>query len=343
VGRHLNRNWKLQVRDIIFVALIGFFFVILYCRECLSDPILFLKAGTFSSTIWLVMWFGNGLINDWIDSKVSWLENPAKRLVLAIIGYTIYPVAGMYLVVVFFNWLWDFNQNVTSYLISAVVITFIIASFLSGRQFFISWRQLAVNEEKMKKEAMISRYESLKNQVNPHFLFNSLNALTTLIHQNQDEAAKFVKQLSNVYRYVLDIKDMEVVPLKNELEFLSSYAFMQKTRHNDGLIIDSQVDDSRNLCIVPLSLQMLVENAIKHNEISLENPLKIEVYVENDYLVVSNNLQKRQPRETGGSSIGLENIEKRYQFLTKNPVIIKDGPDKFTAKIPLLTISDSDD
>jgi len=170
-------------------------------------------------------------------------------------------------------------------------------------------------------------------------LFNSLNALTTLIYQNQEEATKFVKQLSKVYRYVLDIKDQEVIALSKELEFLSSYTFMQKTRHNDGLFIDVQVP-SNDACIVPLSLQMLVENAIKHNEISKENPLKVNIFTDNDYLVVSNNLQKRPPREAGSSSIGLENIKNRYQFLTDNPVSVEDGPENFIVRIPLLHISD---
>ena len=340
MGAHTHKKRRKLIIEIFLVAFAGFAMIGLFCWECMFDPILFLKSGTFSSTIWIAMWFGNGLINDWINSYVSWLENPIKRLILAIVGYTIYPIVGMYLIVLFFNWLWGFNQESTSYLISAVVITFIIASFMSARQFFIAWRQLAVNQEKMKKEAVTSRYESLKNQVNPHFLFNSLNALTTLIYQNQDEAAKFVKQLSKVYRYVLDIKDHEVVSVSKEVEFLSSYTFMQKTRHTNGLFIHVDVDVDTNVKIVPLSLQMLVENAIKHNEISIENPLTVSIFIENDYLVVSNNLQKRTPKETSTSSIGLDNIKKRYQFLTNKDVSVEEGPDNFVVRIPLLHISD---
>ena len=148
---HYHKKRSKLILEVVLVALAGYPMIILFCYDCMFDLVLFLKAGTFSSTIWIVMWFGNGLINKWIDSKVSWLENPVKRLVLAIIGYTIYPIVGMYLVVVFFNWLWGFKQETTSYLITAVLITFVIATFMSARQFFISWRQLAVNEEKMKR------------------------------------------------------------------------------------------------------------------------------------------------------------------------------------------------
>jgi LytS/YehU family sensor histidine kinase len=292
------------------------------------------------------MWFGNAFITDYLDSKVSWLTNPVKRLILGIIAYIVYPIIGMFAVTWIFYNLWGFNSDGATlvgslkYGIPAVIITFLIVSFISAHKFFISWRQLAVNEEKVKKEAVVSQYESLKNQVNPHFLFNSLNVLNTLIYKDQDEAAKFVKQLSNVYRYVLDVKDQELVSLDQEIEFIRSFAFMQQTRHTTGLDIAIQTPENSSIKVVPLSLQMLVENAIKHNEISEENPLKISIRADQDYIIVSNNLQKRATKEDGRISIGLENIRSRYKFLTDQPVIVNEGPEYFSVKIPVLNLKE---
>jgi len=337
------------LKSVLIVAFAGFPMAFLFCPDCLSLSRIdvFLKAGIYSSSIWLVMWFGNQFITEYIDSKVSWLKSPVKRLILGILSYTIFPIVGMFVVTWVFYYIWGFNSDVTTlagtlkYGIPAVIITFLIASFLSAHKFFISWRQLAVNEEKVKKEVVVSQYESLKNQVNPHFLFNSLNVLTTLIYKDQDEAAKFVGQLAKVYRYVLDVKDKELVSLDLEIEFIRSYAFMQQLRHDSGLDISIHTPDNSAIKVVPLSLQMLVENAIKHNEISVENPLRIDIQVDQDYIIVSNNLQERVAKEDGRVSIGLDNIKSRYNFLSDQPVVVNDGPEYFSVKIPVLTLEEA--
>ncbi len=335
------------IKEFIIVALVGFPMAFLFCRSCLSfsNIELLLKLGIYSSTIWIVMWFGNYYISELIDSKVSWLKNPVKRLVLGIIAYIVYPIVGMYIVTWIFYYLWNFNSDVTTlagtlkYGIPAVIITFLIASFLSARQFFIAWRQLAVNEEKIKKEAISSKYESLKNQVSPHFLFNSLNVLTTLVYEDQDLAAEFIKKLANVYRYVLDMKDKEVVKLETEIEFLESYAFLQKIRHTEGLEFEIDLPESHSIMVAPLAIQMLVENAIKHNAISKEKPLKIRIWMDKSgYIIVSNNLAKKQVRQGTPSHIGLENIRERFRFLSDKPVIVENTGKEFIVKIPALTM-----
>ena len=289
------------------------------------------------------MWKGNEAISDLLDLRWNWLENPVKRVISGISAMIVYPLTAMFAINLFFSWLWGWNIDGTTlegflnYGLIAVIFTFLISSFLNARRFFLSWRQLAINEEKIKREAITSRYESLKNQVNPHFLFNSLNALTSLVYEDQDLAAKFIKQLSNVYRYVLESKDKELVPLKEEIEFLNSYCFMLKTRHQSGLEIAVNLNGVEGKFIAPLALQMLVENAIKHNQVEKASPLRVNVFEDGGFVVVENNLQKKisTRREEG---IGLSNIRSRYEFLTDLAVEVHEDDAMFTVKIPLLDI-----
>jgi LytS/YehU family sensor histidine kinase len=211
-------------------------------------------------------------------------------------------------------------------------ITLVITVILTSRSFLLNWRQTAIDAEKFKRESTVAKFESLRNQVNPHFLFNSLNALTNLVYEDQDKAAKFIKQLSEVYRYLLETRDLEIVPLSEETRFLDSYLFLQKIRFGEKLKVTVSLDDE-SCMVAPLVLQMLVENAIKHNEISEEHPLNIRLYLDGDYLVVENSLQKKSTMAGGSPGIGLDNICKRYEFLTEKKVEIHQN-NLFTVRLP---------
>jgi LytS/YehU family sensor histidine kinase len=201
--------------------------------------------------------------------------------------------------------------------------------------FFKNWKEAAVQQEKLKREQLALQYETLKSQVNPHFLFNNLNSLTSLISSNPGKAIDFVKKLSEVYRYVLDQKDQELVRLETEMEFVNSYIFLQKIRFGENLEV--QIGKfPKNVLVIPLSIQMLVENAIRHNEISDRNPLKIHINSDDKpYLTIENRLQKKSGSE--GTGLGLQNIVDRYAFFSEKKVIISEGQEKFAVSIPLLT------
>jgi LytS/YehU family sensor histidine kinase len=202
--------------------------------------------------------------------------------------------------------------------------------------FLRSWRQAELNMEKLKNERLSSQYEALKNQVNPHFLFNSLNALTSLVYENQDQAAHFIQQLSKVYRYVLDNREKEMVSLETELHFVESYLFLQKIRYGVNLKHTIKAENRNLYKVAPLSVQMLIENAIKHNVISNEEPLEIKVSIDEEgYLVTRNNLQvKNIINEYSG--IGLENIKARYQYFTNRKIIVEKTQNEFIVKLPLI-------
>jgi len=188
----------------------------------------------------------------------------------------------------------------------------------------------------LQEENIISQFETLKSQVNPHFLFNSLNVLSSLIFIDQNKAGKFVRQLSKVYRYVLEHKDRDKITLKDELPFIESYVYLLKTRFDKNLMVDIKIEkDNYQHKIAPMVIQLLVENAIKHNIISSQKPLSIKIFIENEYLIISNNLQLKSSREIS-SKTGLDNIRKRYEYLTNTKVLIEDTPEFFKVEIPLL-------
>lgn len=199
----------------------------------------------------------------------------------------------------------------------------------------VEYYQSGQLKEQKKQVIRISRqHESLKSQISSHFLFNSLNVLTGLIEENSEKAQEFVGDLSSVYRYVLEQKDKEWVPLEEEIEFCRTYMELVQKRYEDGLSFEIDNDLPKDYLIAPLTLQILIENCIKHNRISSEEPLYIKVYKEDDYLVVKNNLQlKKQLKQSTGK--GLEHIQSQYQNFENRVEIIQDE-NNFTVKIPFI-------
>jgi len=190
--------------------------------------------------------------------------------------------------------------------------------------------------ERFKKENAESQFESLRAQVNPHFLFNSLNTLSSLIYENQEKAEAFIRELSDVYRYILENRGVERIELQKEMEVAKSYIYLVQLRFDKNLKIT--VDIPRkwfSKFIAPLTVQMLIENAVKHNIISERKPLWVEIIVENEMLIVKNNLQKKESKVTS-NQMGLSNIKSRYGYLTNVPVEILETGEEFIVKIPLI-------
>jgi LytS/YehU family sensor histidine kinase len=190
---------------------------------------------------------------------------------------------------------------------------------------------------KVQKENLQTRFDVLKQQVNPHFLFNSLNVLTSLIRVEPDLAEKFTEQLAKVYRYVLENKDNELVALSTELDFLDAYVFLLNIRFMDKLSVNVDVPDHRKSAeVIPLAVQLLIENAIKHNSMSKKSPLVIDIFIdEKCNLNVVNNLQEREAR-INSTGVGLKNIENRYKLLNNSTPEFFKTESQFIARIPLV-------
>lgn len=295
------------------------------------------KVGALNISFWLVLWIGNGYLSDWLDHKISWHERPGTRFTAGIVIMLAYTLASVWILVVFFREVVGLNagSGYNTMLYCAMLITILISMFMTSRSFLFNWRQAAVDAEQLKRESVRAQYESLRNQVNPHFLFNSLNALSNLVYQDPDKAARFIKQLADVYRYVLDTRDREVVKLEEELEFLKAYFFLQQIRFGEKLKMDVQVMN-RDGGVAPLALQMLVENAIKHNIIADAQPLSVSVTERDGRIWVSNTLQKRSTPDEEGSGLGLDNIRRRYSFLSGKPVEVMTEGGIFSVGLPVL-------
>ncbi len=288
---------------------------------------------------------GNGYLDDYLDRLVRWVDQPLKRLVLSIAVMFVYSAATIFIIeFVVGKLVWEARCDCTltwqeyylPNLYFPLGITVLITSFLNSRKFLLEWRRSAIEAERFKSEYLASQYQSLKDQMNPHFLFNSLNTLTYLVYENQDQAAQFIKKLSEVYRYVLDTREREVVPVDEEIAFVRAYIFLQKIRFEHALQVEIVVPPETTFQLPPLALQMLLENAIKHNELSEERPLRITIWLEGEaYLVVENNWQPKEIRETS-SGIGLANIRARYAYLSEAEVVVADEQQHFTVKLPLL-------
>lgn len=329
-----------RIKGFLILLLLSVATFYAFCRSCWSFEYFPWEGLLQSATIWLLLGYGNSIISSWLDSKFSWILQTFKRFATGFLAMVSYTTVAVYAQALLFS-LWFDNTYVGSEnfyysFVTALLITTMMMAIGLGRSFLFSWRQSAINEEKLKRENIQSRFETLKNQVNPHFLFNSFNVLTELVYQDQDKAAQFIQQLSAVYRYVLEKREQEVVSVDDELGFLEKYMFLQQIRFQEGLVFEVNVL-SRDARIPPMSLQLLVENAIKHNIVSEDDPLRIQVLEEDGYIEVKNNIQEKRLQEAS-SGVGLANIEERYKYLSEKEVKISKTEKIFSVKIPLLTI-----
>ena len=228
------------------------------------------------------------------------------------------------------------NERPSNYIVS-VVITFVVTLAIHAIYFYKAYQENKVKEQKIIAGTASAQFESLKNQIDPHFLFNSLNVLSSLIEENPESAQKFTTSLSKVYRYVLEQKDKELVSVAEELKFAKTYMNLLKMRFENSITFEiPEGFDNEEAKVVPLSLQLLLENCIKHNVVSEAKPLHVKISIENNQLVVKNNLQKKEVL-SDRKGVGLQNIVNRYAILTKRTVLVEENEQEFKIFLPILT------
>lgn len=301
----------------------------------------------FSIIISITVWEGNLIIDRLFGKKLSWITHTFKRTVIQL------PINVLYSVVLIYSGMWIYNNFIcvlppqmaeTLFFISTIVGTLFSIILLAveiSYNFLQQWKNSLIEVEKYKTLSLQAQLQNLKNQVNPHFLFNNLSVLSSLVYKDQDKAVSFISQLSKVYRYLLDNNNQELICLKDEIEFINSYLFLLKIRFDESVNFKININDSAlKKMIPPMALQILIENTIKHNESSVERPLNVEIIGTDEYLEVRNNLQLRS-NEIESSGTGLSNINKRYKFYTSAEIEIYKDATTFSVKIPLLALYES--
>ncbi len=346
--RQPNRAlWRQVIGLVVLCPLIALF----YSPPPWQDPKGYAISLAYSYCYFIGLWLANGYTASLLNFRVGWDKHPLRRLLLTV---GISMLASLLVIVGvsegFAVLLWHrtpgstLRHNFVAQAAFPLLFTVVISLFLHSRSFLMAWREATVRAERLEKETAVARLDSLRRQVDPHFLFNSLNALTSLVEEDDPaRAVRFIRQLSQVYRYVLDSQSQELVPLADELQFAESYIFLQKTRLDEALQVEMAVPPPTafaGLYLPPLALQLLLENALKHNTAYQADPLRLRVAVDATArtLTVRNTLRPRRlaPDETSGR--GLANLRARYGFLTSLPVAAGPVGAEFVVVLPLLVI-----
>lgn len=338
LNRYSTRGFLISLAGMLLLALLITFLIFDSYGEGFR---LFMISYVWAVAICVTQWLGNSYIYGLLDKRYSWQEHLLKRAIfgsLAIIAYS--ALAYLVVQVIMFRLVYGALPDNpiywvlrTSYI--AIFISFIVSLIFVAVGFFENWKKSLLEAERFKAEMLMYKYEALQNQINPHFLFNSFNVLSDLVFEDQEKAVDFIKQLSHLFRYVLESRDKELVPIKEELEFIEAYSYLLQTRFEDKLSIHLDFEAREEEMVVPMTLQLLIENCVKHNEISASKPLKIEIVRKGDTLVVENNLQLKA---VGGDSkkTGLSNIRQQYRYFTDREIGIKKRERSFSVEVPVI-------
>ena len=292
----------------------------------------------------MLLYFVNAGLFIYLDQVYKNDRFTKKRLLVGFLSSFVISIAIIFLLRIFEDVLiegrtfeeFTDRENAANYLV-AIVITLIVTLVFHAFYFYKAYNENRVKEQKVIAGTANAKFESLKNQIDPHFLFNSLNVLSSLIEENQENAQRFTTSLSKIYRYVLEQKDKELVTLEEELAFAKTYMNLLKMRFENSISYElPEKYDYPEAKVVPLSLQLLLENTIKHNVVSEQKPLHIKIYLEDNYLIVENNLQKKEVLQDR-RGVGLQNIVDRYALISERKVLIEENNHFFKIKIPILT------
>jgi len=270
--------------------------------------------------------------------RYPWERFPVKHIILEVVGISSLTMAfgfSLYTVEIRLKLMEPAEQLWLEILVT-LLITYLVTGIYEMVYFYRQWIMNFSRSVRLEKDSIEAKYEILKTQINPHFLFNSLNSLTSIVDKNP-RAVDYIQDLSEFLRYILGSRDKDLVYLRDELKVLNHYYELQKSRFQENLLISIDIPEKYHLyTLPPLVLQMLVENCIKHNIISSEKPLKITISVSNESIVVKNNLQRKG--DVVSTRQGLKNISDRYRYFTSREGSIKETKNEYIVSMPLLIV-----
>lgn len=333
-GRNYWREYLIRYTSIILVAIVTTWFELDYHYGDGG----FLSAFLISFIRTALIWNGSMLIIQYSVTRYSMFRDTFRIIVFQVVALAVYVLLVEWGEIITIEYLLKINlSNAEKFNLVGVslLITFMISSIYAATSFFIQWKENLLRAKALEKANLEARYDTLRNQVNPHFLFNSLNTLIMLVNDNP-VATKYVESMAEIMRYMLQSGNREVVYLEEEINVALEYVFIQQKRFGDKLVVNVDIPrEYYRYAIPPLSLQMLLENAIKHNEVSREYPLQVSVYVSSGkYLVIENSVKPKTGKEPS-TGVGLDNIRNRYLYLTGEGISVKNENGKFMVSLPL--------
>lgn len=340
-AQKLNDKW-FRFIGVPVIGLMGH--IIFFNRnETGSERFGFLTIYLLSIAETVVLWEVNRAVVLHYRKAFSGLEQTTKRIIYTLIVCTVLTIVLRILNIFIYDksLLWGYRFPLEAYLHSvfvAILFVVIIAGIYEAVYYFTMWKNTAVEAEALRAENLQTELDLLKVQLNPHFLFNTFGSLSSLIDEDPARAKIFLEQMSVVYRYILQSHDKPLITLKEELEFISSYARLLKTRFENGLQLEFKITRKEyyDYSLPVLTIQLLVENAVKHNIIIPDKPLVVTVYTDDDAnLIVENNLQKKMNVRFSNKK-GLLNIITKYKILANQDVKIEETGGYFRVSVPLI-------
>ncbi len=303
-----------------------------------------MKGWVFSNFYFgLPFFFANAYLDKGLNRLYSWIEHPKKRALIGIPSFMIMN-AGLMIILIYIGSVFIlgnddpklFDKRNTDSIVIALTICLVATLYFHAVGFFKGYvSQLAISE-RLREEKTVAELIALKSQVNPHFLFNSFNVLSGLIDEDPHKAQTFLAGLSKIYRYILENRNEDLSTVEAELSFAKQYFKLQQTRFENSIEMNISVpQEIMNKKIPSLSLQLLLENAVKHNSFDTESPLVVSIKYEFNYLIIQNNKKERR-NLSEGNGVGLTNIEQRYKLHNVDGFTIEDTLELFTITLPLI-------
>jgi len=337
-GPLLFTNYKTRL---IFEVLMGTVFNLILVNTLFKDSPFEWKGHIFSISIFVFISEGIFLFNKLISYKYPWHLETRRRVVLLVVFTMIWFGVTVLIAQLFKPWIESGRPlDAISYNVSVVLIVLFVSNYvvlLMTYNYHQSLSYFLLENERLKQEKLKMDYMALQDQINPHFLFNNMSTLIAIIRSDPKAAIRYAENFSDVYRYVLQSKDNVSIKLEDELLFIKAYLALHQERLGGGLQVDMNINEELlNYHLPPLSLQLVVENAVKHNIATLQTPLTLKIFTENERIIVSNSLN--QKRSTYSTHTGIRNLQKRYGFLSDEELVIEKTDQSFTVELPLINL-----
>lgn len=340
--RYLSRIGVLYLFSLIFKS-----FDLSFIHDLGTSGVRSQVFSLFYVLLGLLVWEGAVLLTKFMEKRVRH-KDPIGRLGIICGSLLAYGILASFVFgfvygitdILFFQRYeaWESFTSVSYNMLAGTFLFYLMILSFNGIVFYYKgWKEYQLQTERLMRENIQAKYDALRNQIDPHFFFNSLSVLTNLVYKSADLSADYITQLAKIYRYILDKKFENLVSIQTELDFLESYLFLIGIRHQNGIQFSATIEQATRHkgMIPPATLQMLIENAIKHNRFSAHEPLVITVKSEDGFLLISNPVRKKlQPESSSG--IGLENIRKRYELASGQGITVSQSDQTFTVKIPII-------